>query len=43
MPYKETLPVSSDSHTKHIYTFRGQNVEFVNISPAGTWGNYLVL
>jgi hypothetical protein len=43
MPYKETLLVCSDSHTKHINTLRGQNVEFFNITSAGTLNNYLVL
>jgi hypothetical protein len=43
MPCKEILPVCSDSHTKHINTLRGQNVEFFNITFAGTWSNYLVL
>ena len=43
MPYKETLRVCSDSHTKHINILRSQNVECFNISSAGTWSNYLLL
>jgi hypothetical protein len=35
MLYRETIAVWSEIHTKHINTLCGQNVEFVNVKPAG--------
>jgi hypothetical protein len=31
MLYREIIAVCSEIHTKHINTFCGQNVEFVNV------------
>ena len=31
MLYREIIVVCSEIHTKHINTFCGQNVEFVNV------------
>ena len=39
MPYREIIAVCSQIHTKHINTLRGQNVEFVNVKPGGTYSN----
>jgi hypothetical protein len=36
MLYREIIAVCSEIHTKHINTLCGQNVEFANITPAGT-------
>jgi hypothetical protein len=33
--YREIIAVCSDSHTKHINTLCGQNVEFVNVQCSG--------
>jgi hypothetical protein len=35
MLYREIIAVCSETHTKHINTLRGQNVEFVNVKPRG--------
>jgi len=37
MLYREMLAVCSEIHTKHINTLCGQNVEFVNVTPRGTY------
>ena len=34
MLYREIIAVCSEIHTKHIHTFYGQNVEFLNIKLA---------
>jgi len=31
MLYREVIPVCSETHTKHINTLCGQNVELLNI------------
>jgi 2-C-methyl-D-erythritol 4-phosphate cytidylyltransferase len=33
MLYREVIVVCSETHTKHINTLCGQNVEFVNVKP----------
>jgi len=33
MLYREIIAVCSEIHTKHINTFRGQNVELFDIKP----------
>jgi hypothetical protein len=40
MLYREIIAVCSEIHTKHINTLCGQNVEFVNVKPGGTYSNY---
>jgi hypothetical protein len=40
MLYREIIAVSSEIHTKHINTLCGQNVEFVNVKPGGTYSNH---
>jgi hypothetical protein len=37
--YREIIAVCSEIHTKHINTLCGQNVEFVNVKPGGTYSN----
>jgi len=37
MLYREIIAVCSQIHTKHINTVCGQNVEFVNVKPSGTY------
>jgi hypothetical protein len=39
MLYREIIAVCSGIHTKHIKTLCGQNVEFVNVKPGGTYSN----
>jgi hypothetical protein len=34
---REIIAVCSESHTKHINTLCGQNVEFVKVKPAGLY------
>jgi hypothetical protein len=43
MLYREIIAVCSEIHTKHINTLCGQNVEFVNVTPGGTYSNRWVL
>ena len=42
MLYKKIIAVFffSEIHTQHINTLCGQNVEFVNIQPDGTFSNH---
>ena len=40
MLYREIIAVFSQIHTKHINTLCGQNVEFVNVKPGGTYSNH---
>ena len=40
MLYREIMAVCSEIHTKHINTLRGQNVQFFNVKPGGTYSNY---
>jgi hypothetical protein len=39
MLYSEIIVVCSEIHTKQINTLCGQNVEFVNVKPGGTYTN----
>ena len=39
MLYREIIAVCSQIHTKHINTLCGQNVEFRNVKPVGTYIN----
>jgi hypothetical protein len=39
MLYREISAVCSQIHTKHINTLCGQNVEFLNVKPGGTYSN----
>jgi hypothetical protein len=39
MMYREIIAVCSEIHTKHINALCGQNVEFVNVKPGGTYSN----
>jgi hypothetical protein len=43
MLYSEILAVCSEIHTKHINTLGGQNVQFVNVKPGGTYSNHWAL
>jgi hypothetical protein len=43
MLYREIIAVRSEIHTKHINTLCGQNVEFVNVKPGGTYSNHWAL
>jgi hypothetical protein len=43
MLYREIIAVCSEIHTKHINSLCGQNVEFVNVKPGGTYGNHWAL
>jgi len=40
MLYREIIAVCSQIHTKHINTLYGQNVEFQNVKPIGTYTNH---
>ena len=37
MLYREIIAVCSEIHTEHINILCGQNVEFVNVKPGGTY------
>ena len=39
MLYAELIAVCSEIHTKHINSLYGQNVEFLDLKPGGTYGN----
>ena len=41
--YTEIIAVCSQIHTKHINTLCGENAEFFNIRPVGTYGRQLDL
>jgi hypothetical protein len=43
MLYREIIAVCSQIHTKHINTLCGQNVEFVNVKPGGTYSYHWAL
>jgi len=43
MLYREIIPFSSESHTKHMNVLCGQNVEFVNVDPGGTYSDHWAL
>jgi len=40
MLYREIIAVCSEIPSKHIKTLCGQNVEFVNIKPGGTYSDH---
>jgi len=37
MPFREIIAVCSQTHTKHLNTLCGQNVEFFNVKTNGIW------
>jgi len=43
MLYREIIAVCSEIHTKHTKTLSGQNVEFANVRPGGTYNNHRAL
>jgi len=43
MLYREIIAVCSEIHTKHINTLCGQNVEFTNVKPGGTYSDHWAL
>jgi len=43
MQYKKIIAVCSQIHTKHINTLCGQDVEFVNVKPGGTYSDHWTL
>jgi len=43
MLHRDIIAVCSQIHTKHINTLCGQNVEFFNGKPGGTYSNHWVL
>ena len=40
MLHKDIIAVCSQIRTKHINTLCGQNVEFVNVTPGGTYSDH---
>jgi hypothetical protein len=40
MMYREIISVSPEIHTKHMNTLCGQNIEFANVKPGGTYSNH---
>jgi hypothetical protein len=40
MQYREIIAVCSETHTEHINALCGQNIEFLNVKPAGTYSNH---
>jgi hypothetical protein len=43
MLYSEIIAVCSQIHTKHTNTLCGQNVEFFNAKPGGTYSDHMAL
>jgi hypothetical protein len=43
MLYGEIIAVCSQTHTKHINTLRGQNVELLNVKPSSTYSDHWCL
>jgi hypothetical protein len=43
MLYREIIAVCSEIRSNHINTLCGQNVEFVNVKPGGTYSNQWAL
>jgi hypothetical protein len=39
MLYTEIIAVCSQIHTKHLNTLCGQNVEWLNVKPGGTYSD----
>ena len=40
MLYREIIAVCSEIHTKHVNTMCGQNVEWLNAKPGGTYSDH---
>jgi hypothetical protein len=40
---REIIAVCSETHTNHINTLCGQNVQFVNVKPGGIYSNHWAL
>jgi len=43
MLYRDIMAVCSEIHTKHINTLCGQNVDFLNFKPGGTYSDHWAL
>ena len=43
MLYREIMAVCSEIHTNHINTLCGQNVDLLNVVPAGTNSDHFAL
>jgi hypothetical protein len=43
MSYRAKVTVCFEINTNHINTMCGQNVEFVNVKPGGTYSNHWAL
>jgi hypothetical protein len=43
MLYREIIAVCFEIRTKHINTLCGQNVDFVNVKPGGTYSDHCAL
>jgi hypothetical protein len=43
MLYSEIIAVCSEIHTKHVNTLCGQNVEYVNVKPGGSYSDHWAL
>jgi hypothetical protein len=43
MLYSEIIAVCSQIHTTHTNTLCGQNAEFANVKPGGTYSNHWAL
>ena len=43
MLYREIIAVCSEIHTKYINTLCGQNVEFPDVKPGGTYSDQWAL
>jgi len=43
MLYREIIAVCSEIHTKRTNTLCGQDAEFVNIQPSGTYSDHWAL
>jgi hypothetical protein len=43
MLYREIIALCSEIHTKRLNTLCGQNVEFVDVKPGGTYSNHWAL
>jgi len=39
MLYTEIISLRSEIHTKHINTLCGQNIEFLDVKPGGTYSD----
>jgi hypothetical protein len=43
MLHREIIAVCSEIHMRHTNTLCGQNVEFVNAKPGGTYSDHFIL